>query len=603
MAVGGVGSPSTSLSTAGLSVDHTSGNLPHNVLGSSREDVLVDQVIRKHEKLKSERLVWEEEWREILSVTFPARDPLFTMGSQGRVDRRMYDSAPTQSSILLASHLHSRLTNPSIQWLGYSTGFADLDRKHKIKQYLEECEFITHTTFNDTNFHTEMSSFYIDMVSTSTAFLTVDDDDDDVLFFKSTPVWNHWIDLDHRGQLDTIHTEYEYDGQQLLQKYGVDSFTKDELEQLEKSESRRYVVVHASFPRADRDVTKLDKKNKKVASVEVLLDFKKLLTEGGYDRLKTVVGRFSVLSTEKYGRGPAHYCLPDCLMIQEMQKVLIRSGQKSLSPPLLLPDDGVMLPFENVPDAINYYRSGMEDEIKYLEHRGNIPIGIDMVVRTEDKIKKAYYADQLQLIENRPQMTATEVDIRNHDNMSLLSPTLARQDYDVLKKLIEIVYPIFEKKELFPPRPQELVGRKIRPFYTSQIARAQKGVLLNNLSSLYGVLEPLAQIDPAIGDAIDSHGTLVYGAEVLDLPSRLFKSKEEYDGIKKAKAQEMVRKQKAEDEMHEANLAVQGSQALRNLPEGSQPEGVGDLLGSQGPQSPQGEQVEQDFQDIEGVEF
>jgi hypothetical protein len=537
-----------------------------------REDAIVEKVIGKHNQLKAERVEWEDDWRNILSVTFPERDPLFTAGQKGRADRKMFDNTPTQSSILLASALHSRLTNPAIQWFGFTTGDPELDKNDRVKKHLEEVEYISHSVFNDSNFHTEMASFYIDLVTPSTAILGVEEDKEDVLRFKSTPVWNHWIDVDHKGQVDTIHTEYEYSARQLVQKYGVESFTDEELRELE-DDTKKYIVIHSQCPRDERNKKKKDKKNKPYASYEIIKDFKKLVREGGYDRLKMVVGRFSVLSTEKYGRGPGHYSLADCLMLQEMQKVVIRASQKAAAPPMLLPDDGVMMPFKSVPDAINYYRAGMTDPITYMEPKGNIRVSLEMIERTADKIKKAFYADQLQLIENRPQMTATEVDIRNQDNMSLLSPTLARQHYDVLKKLVEITYPIMEARGLFPDPPDELVDRNIKPFYTSQIARAQKGSLLNNLRSLYGIIEPLAALDPEIRDAVDTYGTLKYGAEVLDLPTRLFKSEEDYNKIKKQKAQMLQKQMQMQEQQMQAQTANTASQAMSNMPQTEVPEG------------------------------
>ena len=51
-------------------------------------------------------------------------------------------------------------------------------------------------------------------------------------------------------------------------------------------------------------------------------------------------------------------------MLNKMSEVTIRAAQKQVDPPLLVPDDGFMLPIRTVPGGLNFYRSGTRDRIE-----------------------------------------------------------------------------------------------------------------------------------------------------------------------------------------------------------------------------------------------
>ena len=52
--------------------------------------------------------------------------------------------------------------------------------------------------------------------------------------------------------------------------------------------------------------------------------------------------------------------LPDVKMLNEMSKTTIKAAQKQVDPPLLVPDDGFILPVRTVPGGLNFYRAGTE---------------------------------------------------------------------------------------------------------------------------------------------------------------------------------------------------------------------------------------------------
>lgn len=127
-----------------------------------------------------------------------------------------------------------------------------------------------------------------------------------------------------------------------------------------------------------------------------------------------MVPRFNKDSVSIYGRSPAMSCLPDVKMVNKMSEVSIRAAQKQIDPPLMVPDDGFLLPVRTTPGALNFYRTGTRDRLEPLQAGATNPIGIAMEEQRRNAIRAAFYVDQLQL-QTGPQMTATEVLQRNEE--------------------------------------------------------------------------------------------------------------------------------------------------------------------------------------------
>ena len=84
-----------------------------------------------------------------------------------------------------------------------------------------------------------------------------------------------------------------------------------------------------------------------------------LLRESGFREFPYVVPRYlKSSSNEIYGRSPAMNALPDVKMLNTMSKTTIKAAQKQIDPPLMVPDDGFVLPVRTVPGGLNFYRYG-----------------------------------------------------------------------------------------------------------------------------------------------------------------------------------------------------------------------------------------------------
>ena len=104
-------------------------------------------------------------------------------------------------------------------------------------------------------------------------------------------------------------------------------------------------------------------------------------------------------------------------------RVVIRAAQKAVDPPLAILDDGVIGRVNLRPGGLTSVRSSGRDQrgIEPLISGARPDIGLDMVNEARTQIRKAFFADQLQLPQIDRQ-TATESTIRNEDRIRLLGP-------------------------------------------------------------------------------------------------------------------------------------------------------------------------------------
>ena len=304
-------------------------------------------------------------------------------------------------------------------------------------------------------------------------------------------------------------------------------------------------IIHAVYPRADFNPNKKDKKNMPFESVYMEYKNKNELSVSGFKEFPFVVPRYLKASHEIYGRSPAMTALPDVKMLNEMSKTTIKAAQKQVDPPLLVPDDGFLLPVRTVPGGLNFYRSGTRDRIEPLNIGANNPLGLNMEEQRRDAIRAVFYVNQL-MMQDGPQMTATEVIQRNEEKMRLLGPVLGRLQSELLKPLIDRVFNILLRNNQLPQAPEFLSGQDIEIEYVSPLAKAQKSTELQSIMRAIEILGSLANVAPVF-DYINFDNLVKHLAEIVGVPQKLLKSQSQVTAERQqAQQQEQMQMQQVQ---------------------------------------------------------
>jgi len=511
-------------------------------------------LVALHKSMKSDpsRGNWENLWHEVMHFTLPDKDRIYDWksGINGTDEYgKLYDASPAHFNELLASAFHGMLTNPATFWFGLTTGLRDVDRVPAVRAYLQKFSRRIHGVLNNSNFHTEIHETYLDLGSPGTSVLLIDEDDEDVVRFRSEPVYKYYLKEDYKGNVVIVTCEMKRTISQIIDEYGEKSLPEEIRRDLKNNMDKDFTVIQVIMTAKEAKKRGFKVRRKKVVSYYVLEKTEHLLKESGFSTWPMATPRFMKWSNEVYGRSPSMKGLPDIKMINAMMQTTIRSGQKIVDPPLLYPDDGVLGRINTTPGGLTPYRSGTKDEIKPLLTGGNPGLGLDMINDVRERVKQAFYIDQLQLREG-PQMTATEVNQRTEEHLRLLGPILGRLHHELLKPMIARVIDIMKKRKQIPEDiPPELDEIDLEVHFTSQIAKAQRMGEAQGLNAFMEITGGIMQFAPEVVDLIDTEALVRLNADIYGASEEIFRKPDEVEQIREQRAEQQQKEQQQQDDL------------------------------------------------------
>ena len=496
---------------------------------------LTKTIMARFDRLKTGRQNWETHWQEVADYMQPRKADVTKTRSRG--DKRtelIFDSSPIQAVELLAASLHGMLTNPSTPWFSLRYKDEGLDSDDEAKLWLEGVTDTMYTAFNRSNFQQEIFELYHDLITFGTAAMFIEEDQTDLLKFSTRHINEIYITENDKGRIDTVYRRFKITLRAAAQQFGT-NLSEEAKNKVEKDPFDEIDILHAVYPRQDFNPAKKDKQNMEFESVYLEYKNGNELSVGGFVEFPFVVPRYLKASHEIYGRSPAMTALPDVKMLNEMSKTTIKAAQKQVDPPLLVPDDGFLLPVRTVPGGLNFYRSGTRDRIEPLNIGANNPLGLNMEEQRRTAIRNVFYVDQL-LLQQGPQMTATEVIQRNEEKMRLLGPVLGRLQSELLKPMIDRCFAILLRNNQFAPAPDFLSGQDIEIEYVSPLAKAQKSTELSSITRAIEILGSLANVAPVF-DYINFDALVKHVADLVGVPQKVLKLQSQVNAEREQQAQ------------------------------------------------------------------
>jgi hypothetical protein len=148
-----------------------------------------------------------------------------------------------------------------------------------------------------------------------------------------------------------------------------------------------------------------------------------------------------------------------------------------VDPVLLSHDDGILDTFSLKPGTMN--PGGVSAEGRALVHTlptGNLAAGQDLMDMERSVINDAFLVSLFQILIETPTMTATEVLERAREKGALLSPTMGRQQSEMLGPMIERELDVLSKQGLLSPMPPLLAEAEgeFEIEYDSPLSRSQR---------------------------------------------------------------------------------------------------------------------------------
>ena len=517
-------------------------------------DKIVKSLLLERSRLERTHANWLSQWEEVTRWILPEKADVFSRHSKTRGESKydhIFDGSAIHFAILLASALHTMLTNPVSQWFGLNTGIREIDEDDEVIKWLQAFVRRIHQVLNNSNFQTEIFGTYLELVVLGTTVLQILDDDELLIRFKSRPIYEHFIKEDASGTIDTVYSDTRMTLRQVMQKFGQASIQPliAKNNSFMKNIDKEFTVTHAVKPKSDNKFERFLNTNFEFSSFHILKEESHMLKIGGFSEFPFAIPRWGKISGEIYGRSPSMAALPDVKMINAIMKDTIRAAQKVTDPPLLMPDDGIFGRVDFTPGGITHYSSSMisdRNPVFPLETKGQPRIGFDVMGDVRSRIMQFFFIDQLQLREG-PQMTATEVNQRTDLQLRFLAPMLGRFHFELLKPMIARIIGIMTRKKQLPPNmPEKLKGLRPEIQFTSQIAKAQMSAEGESLTAAMAQIIPIAQADPTVMDNFDLDKIARFIGRTKGLPQELFRKEADRKDIR-AKRAEAAAKQEQEN--------------------------------------------------------
>jgi hypothetical protein len=532
------------------------------------DDPRAAALMKRYQTLQTNRSHWESHWQELGDYVCPRKADITKKRTGG--DKRtelIFDGTAIHAAELMSASLHGMLTNAATPWFDLRYENDELNGDDEAKEWLEGATDVMYQHLARSNFQEQIHELYSDLVTFGTGVIFIENDDDDGFRFSTRHIAEVYVSEDEQGRVDTVFRKYKTTARAAVRQFG-DAKVTQRIAKLNTDDPYAEIeLLHIVMPREDRDRRKRNAVNKPFASIYLDPGEKMIIGESGFDEFPYCVPRFLKASFEiGYGRSPAMTALPDTKMVNKMSEIVIRASQLQIHPPLMVPDDGFMLPVRTTPGGLNFYRSGTRDRIEPLNIGANNPLGEMQLEQRRQAIRAAFYVDQL-ILGTGPQMTATEVVQRTEEKMRLLGPVLGRLQAELLQPLIGRCFAILSRQKAFAAAPPVLRDGKINIEYVSPLAKAQRTGDVQGILQMIEFLMPLMQLDQGVADYLDMDGLAKHIIKVTGTPATVVRGEGEVSGIRENRAAAMQQEQELMAAQQVATAAGEAAPALRAVDE------------------------------------
>lgn len=523
------------------------------------EKDLVQSCISNFERMRIHRSAFDQDWNGIRDFVRPVTVSFNNMSGQYTAIRpeTMFDGTAPNSLEELASALHSYLTNPSERW--FELQFEGVNQHMLDPESLSWLEQASDTIYayymrEDSNLNAALHENYMDLGSFGTSVLLQEwDSTRGGFIFYAIPLAQCFLMENSKNRVDTVYRHLTWTVRQCKQEFG--DLLPPKL--LEIKDQEKYVeLLHCVFPRTN-EMRGYTPSRKPHASVWLSLTTKEIIKESGYDTFPYHCPRWTKLAGEFYGRGPARKCLPDIKMLNTMERTLLKAGQKAVDPPLVLANEGFMLPIRTSPGSL-IYKEDEDRKIEPLKFEGNLPWGEEKAEQKRAFIRQCFYADWIRMEKENKEMTAFEVQDRRDEKLRLLAPIFGRLVMELHGPMIARSYNLLNAMGRIPAPQTNISKYPLSVGYMSPASRAQTGSRANQISRYFQDLIPMAQIDPSIMDAIDLDKAAKEIALARGTPRMILRSDEDVASMRE-------QKQKMQAAQTAAAVAEPASKAVKNL--------------------------------------
>jgi hypothetical protein len=500
-------------------------------------DSEVKRLLGEHEALKGKRQKLEGPWREIARLVLPSHDAFGSTPRPDVPDPFVYDDSGEEANRLHAAVLNYLLTPDGQEWHGLSPADSDLEDDPEIAEW---CQAATRQLFKLRErgaFAAQAHEAFLSVGAFGPGSLYLEDRPGKGPRYEAVPLAELWFSPGPDGDKETVHRAYELPARAAA---AIFPELPEKLQKIaEREPFRDLKFLHVVEPNGERRAGRLDAAGMRWASWHVSLEEPALLRRSGFRTMPYAIGRYLVAPGEVYGRSPGWSSLPTLSMLNTMARNRIIEANRRASPPLLAVDDDMMDPPLLAPDAVNHgwLTPDGKPRLWPMYFRSDPRAFAEVMGEGRERIERAFLVSLFLMLQERPQMTATEVLERAGEKGIVLAPIMGRLQSELLRPIIDRELDIAARMGLLPRPPAALVdagGLKIE--YTSPLARLVAADESRGILQTAEAAAMLANLDPTVGDRLDLDEGLQKIARGNRIPAAVLRDDKAVAAIAKQRA-------------------------------------------------------------------
>lgn len=464
-------------------------------------------IIERYTRLKNLRDgYWINVWREVRQYVYPTYSDFLHEGGARGVS--IFDTTAIEARKRLAAGMYNWMAPPDKRWFELVPEDDELAKDEEVKDFFSEVTKIISFAMANSNWSTVLIQVLNNLACGLDGVVYCEDGGNLPLNFRSFPVETVCYSENSKGKVDTVFREFKMTARQIVQEFG----NEDLPEKIRTcaADSKRmddsFTILHAVFPRSNRQENMLDNKNMPYADCYIELESKKVIYESGFEEYPFAVCRFDKSDNETYGRGPGLDILPDIKMLNRMRQSYIIASERQADPSYMVPDGSLVgKEFNKDPGGVIVYKpdiNGAKPEV--LTNAANLTKLYQDIEAEREKIKMGFFWDIFDPLGDLKSITATEAEIRNEGKMIPFAPIAGNLHSELFRVIIHRVFGICSRRGMLPDPPQKLIDNpdyKIE--FVSKIALSIKKIESLGWLQTEASLANMLAIKPDVADNFD----------------------------------------------------------------------------------------------------
>jgi len=506
----------------------------------------VNRLCRRRSNAKSDL----DKWRSLLETAYhysmPDYNPFENFGQGGAVAPGQQYSADTYDLTLVIAH--KRLADKMLmglvpqgqQWMKFKPGDAFGSPTEDL--YMQAAEATQEMTdqfykiLDRSNFYTAVGESLNDVLISTGALAINEGTRKDPLKFEAVPASHIMFEGNAQGGIDAVFRDwYNVRVENIKEMWPGADAPKD------KDADHKVTIWECAY--RDNDATD-DKKYKYV----VMTDSKEILLEQSNPSWPWVVYRMRKLAGETRGRGPSMQAYPTAATINEAMKDELIAAAFKANPMYMAASDSAFnqRTFTAKPGAVVPVQMVMGQwPIQGFPATGDINFSALVINDLRQQINELMFSSPLGNIANTPDRTATEVSIRNAENLEAFAAMVPRLQSEFFTPVIERSMWIINKVlpdtfgRIDPEIKSKMLsldGELLDLRYETPLMTERGKIKITTLMDFYQSVSSMIGPEGATA-VLDVPNVVINAAEDMGIDLKNIKSKDELDQLMAAAGQ------------------------------------------------------------------